>query len=598
MKEIVVAQQVIKILENYGIEQAFTVTGGAAMHLNKFLGDSKKINVTYMHHEQSCAIAAEGYARLKNKPALVVVTAGPGVINSLNGVFGAFTDSVPMIVIAGQSRLNTLKSNYQLNELRQLGDQEIDSIQLVSKITKWQKRLVEPEKTEQLVTEAFSASIQNRPGPSWLEIPVDIQGTKIKNKKIKYEKIARITKNNLIEENQINEVHLKLANSKRPLILAGSGVRLENQIELLQKFSKKYQIPISTAWTHDLIESSNFLFAGRPGTIGTRAGNFVLQNCDLLIILGSRLNIRQIGYNHSEFAKDAFKIWVDIDRNELMKPFPITEMKIESSIKEFLDKLDNKLKLKKYKYDSRKWLKWINKIKIDYAIEKETFVEEKNRINSYKLIPEVINNSDINSIIVCGNATACIVPFQTAELKKNQRIFSNSGSASMGYDLPAAIGASLADKKKQIICFAGDGSLMMNLQELQTLKYLNLNIKLFILENNGYLSIKQTQKSFFNKKYGSDKNSFLTFPNFEMIAKSFKLKTKLLNKKIWKSQIKNLLATKGPVVIVAPICITQEFTPRLKSKMTKSGIISPPLDDMYPNISEQELNEVRKSAKR
>jgi acetolactate synthase-1/2/3 large subunit len=380
------------------------------------------------------------------------------------------------------------------------------------------------------------------------------------------------------------------------LILAGSGVRIENQIDNLRSLIEEYRIPIATAWTHDLIESDHPLFAGRPGTIGTRPGNFVLQNCDLLIVLGSRLNIRQVSYNWNDFAKKAFKIWVDIDKEELKKPFPKMDLKINSSVGLFIKNLESKLNKSNTSLQNDKWLDWIKNINSKYGVDQENFGNETDRINPYELIPKIIDKAANDAIFVCGNATACIVPFQTAKLKREQRLFSNSGSASMGYDLPAAIGASIANPDKQVICFAGDGSLMMNIQELQTLKKLNCNVKVIVLDNDGYMSIKQTQNNFFGQKYGADSQSNLSFPNFSKIASAFELPTTLIDGTSWDLQISKFLATTGPGVLVAQISKNQEFTPRLKSKMSNSGMISPSLDDMFPHLSDTELHKIRASS--
>jgi acetolactate synthase-1/2/3 large subunit len=436
-----------------------------------------------------------------------------------------------------------------------------------------------------------------RPGPVWVEIPIDIQGQKIDFRKL----VKKSTQNDVflkpIKSTQIKMIIKELSKAKKPAILAGTGVRIENQIEQLIEFAEQFQIPILTAWTHDLINSDHPLFVGRPGTIGTRPGNFVLQNCDLLIVLGSRLNIRQVSYNWESFAKNAFKIWVDIDKNELIKPFPPVEIKVHSNTEDFLKLIRKSLLSIKFKYNSKRWLNWCKEIQVKYDVKNERFNLEKGRINPYELVPKIIDLSPNNSIFVCGNATACIVPFQTAFLRKGQRLFSNSGAASMGYDLPAAIGAAIASPNTQVICFAGDGSLMMNVQELQTLKHLNLNIKLIILENDGYMSIKQTQNNFFSKKFGADTSSNLTFPNFKSVSRGFGLRTQTFPSTLWKMKLKSLLNSVGPEVIVAKISTNQEFTPRLKSRMTSKGMVSPELDDMFPNLGDAELENVRNSSK-
>lgn len=596
-KEITVAELVVEILEKAGIDQSFSVTGGAAMHLNHAFGKSKKISTTYLHHEQACAMAAEGFARIRNNPAVVVVTAGPGALNTLNGVFGAFTDSIPMIIIAGQVKTETLSTKYKNSKIRQLGDQEVNSMEIAKRITKAQFQILNPKDTKWILSKAIVEATSLRPGPVWVEIPIDIQGQRVNYRNLIDKSHAKSAPLKRVKASQLNIIINELSKAKKPVILAGTGVRIENQIEQLMQIAEKFQIPVLTAWTHDLIDSGHPLFVGRPGTIGTRPGNFVLQNCDLLIVLGSRLNIRQVSYNWQSFAKNAFKIWIEIDKDELSKPFPKMDLKINSNIENFLTIFTKRLNAIKFRYNSVRWLNWCKEIQYKYDVINEKFSEEKGRVNPYVLIPSIINSAPSNTIFVCGNATACIVPFQTAFLKKGQRLFSNSGSASMGYDLPAAIGAAIASPESRVVCFAGDGSLMMNLQELQTLKYLNLNITLVILENDGYMSIKQTQNNFFSRKFGADTDSNLTFPNFVSVSKGFGLRTRVIPSLLWSYKFKSLFNSTGPEIVVAKISTNQEFTPRLKSKMTPRGMVSPELDDMYPNLQELELEEIRNSAK-
>jgi acetolactate synthase-1/2/3 large subunit len=386
----------------------------------------------------------------------------------------------------------------------------------------------------------------------------------------------------------------------RPLILAGSGVRNEKQIENVRNFAELIGAPIATAWTHDLIESSNPMFAGRPGTIGTRSGNFILQNCDLLIVLGSRLNIRQTGYNLEEFAVNANIIWVDIDSAELKKPFPQAKFKINCSINSFIKKFEALLKPSDVVYTKTEWKNWCTDIRNKYDPKDSDYLDETSetgRINPYHLIPRIVSEVSGPIVVVCGNATACIVPFQTLAIRKQMRMFSNSGSASMGYDIPAAIGAAIASPGETIVCFAGDGSIMMNIQELQSIASRKLNILLVILENGGYLSIKQTQGNFFGQYHGATPESGIDFPRFDKITEAFGIPTKVVGGVDWITTIREVVGLKGPRCIVSKISLSQEFQPRIKSKMSSSGIVTPPLDDMYPHLALEEIELVRKSAR-
>jgi len=588
-------------LSSLGAKQIFSVTGGASMHLNASAAESKKFSILYMHNEQSCSMAAEGYARIARAPALVVTTAGPGAINTLNGVFGAFTDSVPMLVIAGQSRKSTQKINYSLNDLRQLGDQEAPMLEMVKGITKQQFEVTEFQSGSEilkLLELAFEVCVSGRPGPVWIEIPVDVQGIKKD-----FDESDLTSNNNLfgkhpqeLPDELLDMVIEKISTSKRPVLMIGTGVSIAGAEKKAIEFAEKFNIPIITAWAHDTVTSDHPLFMGRSGTIGTRPGNLVVQQSDLLIVVGSRLNIRQISYNYDSFAENAFKIHVDIDESELNKPFPKTDLKIGiDALDFFMAHLNYKLGSKVINKDS-KWVNWCREVNNKYAINESDYLVKPTVINPYHLIPEVFKLADTNTIFVCGDATACIVPFQTAQLKSGMNMFSNSGCASMGYDLPAAIGAAVAAPERPIICFAGDGSIMMNLQELQTLSALSSNFTLIILENGGYLSIKQTQSNFFSNHYGSTPESGLSFPDFAKICTAFGLTTVVLNPQEWKGDLRKYSLSLGKKVFVANLDREQEIEPRLKSRVVNNLIQTPQLDDMYPHLDPKELLELRKSA--
>ena len=589
----------VERLVNLGIDTAFAVTGGASMHLNDSFGENSGVKVIYMHHEQACAMAAEGYARTTNRPAVVLTTAGPGAINTLNGVFGAYTDSIPMIVIAGQAKSETLRETYKLEKLRQLGDQEAQMIEMVSGITKDRYQFSKETTGKEFLSkldELFDCAVSGRPGPVWLEIPVDVQGVELGISKLEIEQ-ATFKSGELPNINQEDLAQLisMLNQSKRPVILMGSGVRLSGVQSRAVKMAEILGIPVMTAWTHDVINSDHPNFVGRPGTIGTRPGNFIVQQCDLLLVLGSRLNIRQISYNWESFAKNARIIQVDVDDAELKKPFPKIELGINADLRSFIDQFYVSIESNQIVTKNSRWLQWCKEVQREFEIKSSDYEVHSDTINAYHLIPHVMDTADENSIVVCGDATACIVPFQTGKIRNGMRMFSNSGSASMGFDLPAAIGASQGSSC-EVICFAGDGSVMMNLQELQTLVQLNANIKLFILDNGGYLSIKQTQENFFGRKHGSEAGSGLTFPNFSHVCEAFGLLVVTLDPKNWRTQVENALSTKGPVVIVAHLDQKQEFEPRLKSRVMDGKIVTPDLDDMYPHLDPLVISKVRNSA--
>lgn len=592
-----VSDHIAQYLKKKGINQIFTVTGGGAMFLNKAFHDVFGNNICYMHHEQACAMAAEGYARIKNKPAVVNVTSGPGGINALNGVFGAFTDSIPMIIISGQVKNETLVRSYSDKNLRQLGDQEANIENIVKPICKYVIGIKKASDLEKELPKAIFYSTDGRPGPVWIDIPSDIQ---MERKKINFKSFKKTKK---IDNKKYKKTFERLSNlldaSEKPLILAGTGVRLSSTVKELNNFAKKFSIPIATAWTHDLIESNSKYFAGRPGTIGTRPGNFCLQNADLVIVLGSRLNIRQTGFNFSGFAKNAKIVHVDIDKSELDKFYLDTFLKINLDLRDFF-KLSSRYIKNKDKKRNTHWISWCNSIRKKYSIKQENFVhDKKGLLNPYKAMIRISDFLIEGDKIVCGNASACIIPFQSLEIKKNQRLISNSGSASMGYDLPSAIGVAIADQNKnnsRIICFAGDGSMQMNIQELQTLRSMNLNLKIFLINNNGYLSIKSTHKNFFGTVFGSDPESGIEFPDFSKVSRAYGISTYKISSYKSLEKLSDILKIKEPALIELMIDTEQEFCPKLKSRMDSNGnFITPELDDMFPFLSSEELAKIRGS---
>ncbi len=591
-----IADQIANWLAKQGVLQAFSVTGGGSMFLNHAIGDHTDIRCSFMHHEQACAMAAEGYARITNKPAIVMLTTGPGPMNAMNGVFGAFTDSIPMIVISGQVKRETCASFQDVAGLRQLGDQEGPTIAMAKHICKFVQLIRTSEDLVTALPEAYRQAVSGRPGPVWLDIPLDIQSS---TDPIDIPDVAAEAPHNSELSTITRTVLEKLAAAKRPIILGGTGVRLANAIDDFIQLAESAEIPVTTAWTHDLIPSEHPLFAGRPGTIGTRAGNFCVQNADLVLVLGSRLNIRQTSYNWDSFAKNAFIIQVDIDPLELQKPTFRPNLAIVADVKQFLVTLNSELgKTDLPKYNT--WVDWCSRINKQYSVRHEHSQKVDRKLNPYLVVDHIFQQSRPNDIFVCGNASACILPFQIGQLQKQQRLFSNSGSASMGYELPAAIGAATAGltDKRRVICFAGDGSLQMNIQELQTLKTLGLNVIIIVLNNEGYLSIKQTHENFFGKVIGANPSSGVEFPNFSSVAKAYGLDAMLVDHESDFIRLDAMLAKNGPMLIDIHVDPLQEFEPRIKSRVDENGkFVTPELDDMFPFLDPQKLQNIRQSAK-
>ena len=574
-------------------EYVFMVTGGGAMNLNDAFSKNRDINVVCCHHEQACSIAAEGYSRISGKIGAINVTTGPGGINALNGVFGAWVDSIPMIVISGQVKRETMMTQYNLQgKLRQLGDQEADIVTIVNSITKYSKVITDPMNIRYEVEKAIFLAKNGRPGPCWIDIPGDIQGMDVNPNELKSfnPAIDEIK----INDNVISNVLSKLINSKRPVIYAGSGIWLSKTHDKFIKFIDKLNIPVVTAWnSNDLLWNDHKCYAGRPGSVGDRAGNFSVQNSDCLLVLGCRLNIRLISYDWKKFAPNSYKIGVDIDENELNKPTLNYNEKIVADLNDFfeislkiLDK--NNIEFKNdsnWKETTKNWLK-------KYPIVLDKYWKKSSPVNPYCFIDKLFENLNEDDIIVTSDGTACVTAFQAAVLKKGQRMFHNSGCASMGFELPASIGAFLASKRR-VICIAGDGSIMMNLQELETIIGNNLDVKIFLLNNEGYHSIRQTQNNYFNGNLiGCGTESGLTFPDFSKIAKAFGFKyLKIDNHTKLSSKIEETLKNKSQVMCEIFLDKSQEFSPKLTSKKLDDGtFITPSLDDMAPFLSREEYN--------
>lgn len=397
---------------------------------------------------------------------------------------------------------------------------------------------------------------------------------------------------------KIDKLVKLLEKSKRPVLLVGSGINISGTKKELLKFSTINKIPVVSAWAIDAYPNFNRLYYGRQGSIGNRVGNYVTQKCDTLIVLGSRLAIRQTSYNWSEFAKKATKISVDIDPFEQNKNLIKYNLKLTCDLKDFF-KYINKRKIKIYdskkKLKWAKWLKWCDFVKKKLTPKKNDYKVYQSKINIYHFIFELFKNLRNKEIIVAADGAATVVPNQVGYLNDGITYIANSGSASMGYDLPAAIGAAIAEPKRKIICIAGDGSIMMNLQELKTIQNLNLNILIFVVNNDGYLSIKQTQNNFFKRETGASSKSGLTFPNFESIAKSFDIKAKTLNYNNWENEISKIIKhKKGPFLINLYVDTIQEFEPKLKSIKVKDRIITPSLEKMFPHLNKKIETKIQK----
>ncbi len=598
--KIKVAEYIADFFVQNGVKDVFMLTGGGAMHLNDALGHKQGLTCTYNHHEQACAIAAEGYARLTGKIAPVCVTSGPGGTNAITGVIGAWQDSIPMFVVSGQVKCETTTWSTDV-PLRQLGDQEFQIIDSVKNMTKYAVMVTDKYTIRYHLEKAWFLCNNGRKGPVWLDIPLDIQAAIVETDDLKgYEDDG--SENPVYDTTLTAKIVKKIKNAKRPVILAGTGINVAGARKSFLECADALGIPVLTAWNaHDVMPTDHPLFCGKPGTVGLRGGNFIAQAADLLLVLGCRMNIRIISYNKHAFAKDAYKIVVDIDENELKKPTVNVDMPVHADVADVM--ADIVKYLKDNAYDNTIHSGWLARAK-DVNDRYPAILSEyrgTKKLNPYVMLEALFDKEIEGDVTVTGNGGACVMGFQTAKIKKDQRLFTNSGCAAMGYGFPAALGAAVARRSfedgRRVICLDGDGSFMMNIQELQTVRYNNLNIKIVLLNNNGYHSIRQTQHNLFapHPLIGVCDGNGLSFPDFEKVAAAFEIDyVRIDSEDGMAEKLEKALSSDGPVMIEAVVDEAQNFAPKLSSKVHPDGTItSAANDDMFPFLPKEEYESVR-----
>lgn len=580
------ADYVINWLASKNITKIFTVSGGGSIALCDAVAISNKVDYYCCHNEQAAAFAAEGYARSKNGVGAGLFTTGPGGTNAITGVSCAWIDSIPVMFISGQVFSNQVIGK---SKLRQLGVQEINIVDLVKPNTKYAVLLKSSDDIKYELEKAYHYATSGRPGPVWIDIPADMQVTKIDVKSLKSYKKNRYSPKMKKTDTKIETLSKKLMISKRPLILAGHGVRLSKSSKKLLNFIENSNIPVLTTWNaSDIIDSNHPLFVGRPGAFAERGANFAIQNADFILTIGTRLPFMVTSYNFKDFGRNAFKVMVDIDSNELKKiPF---DMLINMDASEFLDNIIPKTK--KFKCEDS-WLLHCKKIRKKYPIVDKQTKRKSEYVNSYVFIEALSNILPKESSIITDMGLSFVGTHQAFQVKSGQNLFTNSGHAPMGWGLPAAFGAHLADENKITICLSGDGGLMMNIQELATIMHHQPNVKLFIFNNKGYLTIKQTQQLGFEGRLMGSEDKDLSFPSFKLLSAAYSLPYRKIdgNSDLNKS-ISSFLKINGPGICELVLDPEQPQIPKAINRRDENGnVIASKFEELYPFLPEKELKE-------
>ena len=628
-----------------GINQVFTVTGGGAMHLNDALGHQEGLHCLYQHHEQACAIAAEAYARIHNKIGALCVTTGPGGTNAITGVVGGWLDSIPMLVLSGQVRYDTT-ARWSGVGIRAMGDQEFDIVKSIDCMTKYSEMVIDPLRIRYCLEKAIYLSYSGRPGPTWLDIPLDVQGAYVDTDDLvgfdaaDYEAggtgWAEPSPAHAIPEDYAGkgehrqvlpkpvskelarEIIEKIRNAKRPVLYAGNGIRIAGAFDAFMEVADGLGIPAVVGWNaNDCMYDDCPWYVGRPGNMGDRPGNLAVQNSDLVFSVGSRLSIRQVGYNYKTWAREAYVIMNDVDPEELKKPSVHVDMPVHADAKDLMETMAAVLREeydKKPVFDGGEglpgmtWSETCRMYREKYpTIRKEQLKPDPTReANVYAVVEALSSRLSEDQITVVGNGSACVVGGHAYIMKKGQRFLSNSAIASMGYDLPAAIGACMAAhdpefegdgySQHDIILLTGEGSIQMNLQELQTIIHHKMPVKIFLINNGGYHSIRQTQRNFFGEPLvgiGVDSHD-LSFPDMAKLAPAYGYPyVAAYHNEELADAVEKTLAMEGPAICELFVTTDQNFEPKSSAKRLPDGsLVSPPLEDLSPFLPDEEMDKL------
>jgi len=580
---------VIQVIADRGVKHVFMVPGGGAMHLNDSLGKNQQVDFVCNHHEQASAIAAEAYARVTGRFGAALVTTGPGGTNAITGVAGAWLDSTPCIFISGQVKRADLSTG---RGLRQLGVQEIDIVSLVTPITKYAVTVMEPASIRYHLEKSLYLAQSGRPGPVWIDIPLDVQAAMIESELLEGFIQPEENTQKIDFQNHVNQALGLLQQSQRPVILVGNGVRLAGAEKQFLQLAQALNVPVlTTRLGVDLIPADHHLCFGMPGTIAPRSANFVLQNSDWLLILGARLDMALIAYSPANLARAAKKIMVNIDPAEIEKVKEIIDVPVVADVRAFIEATLQSAKVFPVG-DRSAWLEQCKNWKQRYPFVLPSHYEDVGAVSMYAFSETMAQELPAESIILPGNAGNASELFLTAfSVKDGQRVFHNKGTGAMGFCQPAAIGACIASGGKLTVCVDGDGGFQFNIQELDVVKRLGLPIKFFVMNNNGYASIRASQNNYFKRLTGADASSGMTLPNTTKIADAFGLPTRRIeNHKTMRTQIREILNTPGPMVCDVVIIPDEPRAPRVSSMQRPDGsMVSKPLEDMWPFLDREEF---------
>jgi acetolactate synthase-1/2/3 large subunit len=590
-----VSDILIKFLEDKSIEKVFLLSGGMMMHLLDSVSKSKKINYYCFHHEQAAAMAAESYSRVSNLSGVCFATSGPGSTNTITGIAGAWLDSVPLIVITGQSRRSLTVKESKIKNLRMLGNFEVDIENISRPITKYSAVVEKPEDILFHLEKAFFIANEGRPGPVLLDIPLDIQGAQVDIEKLHH--FLPDKKLGLIDFEVFSKLIDKISTSRRILILGGHGIRVANQVQNFREMISQFCIPVvTTQLANDLIQYENQFYIGKAGLRGDRAGNFAIQTADLIITIGTSLHVTTTGYELDAFAPNAYKVVIDVDESILEKNKLISDIQIKCDVEQAINYLRCNVSHDKIKLDLN-WFKHISEIKKTFAVINENHKVVSPFINTYSIVHTLSTLLRGDEVVVTDAGSLYYIVGQTFRVKENQRVIISGALGAMGYALPASIGACIAFPNKNIICLTGDGSMQTNIQELQTLSQYNLNCKIIVINNKGYASIRNTQASFLDGHIAaSSEETGVTMPNWEKIASAYSLKYyKIVTEDLLTSTFSNIVSEVGPLFCEIVISDDVVMMPVVTSiKLADGSFKSNKLNEMSPVLNDIEILDTSK----